>query len=234
MECPLWRLLISSRSVSKHGHHMQFLFLIGRFLIWWRKPKYPEKTTDLPLVTDKLCHIMYRVHLAWAGFELTTLVVIGTDGIDSCKSNYHTITTMTVPQSVYGICFMIYRITGNFCDVKFLRFRSKKKTFNFCGFFFLQIVNLSIEKKIVCITGSNKWSDVTINNWCTLQWSLEVKSYLVLQKVFKRYNFWIRIWLTSNLSWGANFSLFSGSILLTGNTKSTVWSISVYISDIYF
>jgi hypothetical protein len=32
MECPLWRLLISSRSVSKHGHHMQFLFLIGRFL----------------------------------------------------------------------------------------------------------------------------------------------------------------------------------------------------------
>jgi hypothetical protein len=31
-QCPLWRLLISSRSVSKHGHHMQFLFLIGRFL----------------------------------------------------------------------------------------------------------------------------------------------------------------------------------------------------------
>jgi hypothetical protein len=28
----LWRLLISSRSVSKHDHHMQFLFLIGRFL----------------------------------------------------------------------------------------------------------------------------------------------------------------------------------------------------------
>jgi hypothetical protein len=32
MECPQWRLLILSRSVSKHGHHMQFLFLIGRFL----------------------------------------------------------------------------------------------------------------------------------------------------------------------------------------------------------
>ena len=32
MECPLCRLLISSRSVSKHGHHMQFLFLIGQFL----------------------------------------------------------------------------------------------------------------------------------------------------------------------------------------------------------
>jgi hypothetical protein len=38
-------------------------------------------------------HIMfYWVHLAWAGFELTKLVVIGTDCIGSFKSNYHTIT----------------------------------------------------------------------------------------------------------------------------------------------
>jgi hypothetical protein len=32
MECPLWRLLILSRSVNKHGHHRPFLFLIGRYL----------------------------------------------------------------------------------------------------------------------------------------------------------------------------------------------------------
>jgi len=40
--------------------------------------------------TDKLSHIMlYRSHLALTGFKLTMLVVIDTDCICGCKSNYH-------------------------------------------------------------------------------------------------------------------------------------------------
>jgi hypothetical protein len=41
--------------------------------------------------------VLYRIHLAWVGFELTTLVVIDTNCIGGHKSNYHTITTTRAP-----------------------------------------------------------------------------------------------------------------------------------------
>ena len=65
----------------------------------------PGENHRLPQVTDKLYFIiLHRVHFAWVGFEPTTWVEIGTDCTGSCKSNYHTITTMTVPY-----CIMLIR-----------------------------------------------------------------------------------------------------------------------------
>jgi len=62
------------------------LYRGGQFY-WWRKP---EDHRPFASQWQTLSHNV--AHIPWSRFELTTSVVIGTDCIGSCKSNYHTIT----------------------------------------------------------------------------------------------------------------------------------------------
>jgi len=62
--------------------------------------------------------MMYWVHLAWTGFELTTLMVIGTDSTVSCKSNYHTITITTAPFTLQKFHFMSNKIFTHYWNNK--------------------------------------------------------------------------------------------------------------------
>jgi hypothetical protein len=72
---------------------------------WWSvllvEENWRPGENNLSQLTDKLYHIMLYTS-SWSKLAITISVVIGTDCIGSCKSNYHTITAVT-PLKAFSI-----------------------------------------------------------------------------------------------------------------------------------
>ena len=73
-------------------------------VISWRSVLLVEET-GVPRENHRPVESHWRTlsHIAWAGFEFTTSVVIGTDCIGSYKSNYHMITATMAPYTIKSI-----------------------------------------------------------------------------------------------------------------------------------
>ena len=77
--------------------------------------------------------------------------------------------------------------------MKFLRFWSKEKTFNFCGFFFPRIVNFGNEKKKCLYYRKQQVKRCYDKQLVHITVILRSKHIFSSREIFKRYNFWIRI-----------------------------------------
>ena len=87
-------LLEMSDNINCQKMEFSTAFINISVISWWSVLlEYPEKTTEMSQVTDKLYHIMHQVHLAMSGTQIHNF---SSECTGSCKSNYNTITSTMV------------------------------------------------------------------------------------------------------------------------------------------
>ena len=88
-ERQIWRLgWVWSGTMVFNATFNNILVYCGGQFYSWRKQEYPEKSTELPQVTENCYQIMlYEYTSPWTGFELTIVLMRGTDCKSNCKSN---------------------------------------------------------------------------------------------------------------------------------------------------
>ena len=98
----LAKLFVCLMVLSATWNNISVISCMWQSVLLVKETGGPEENHQPVKVTYKLYHIVLYTS-PWSIFKRTTSVVIGTDGIGSCKSNYHTIRATMDPLGKVGL-----------------------------------------------------------------------------------------------------------------------------------